>query len=284
MKNKISLQEKFAELQQEKRALLATNFYNFETIKGVLHAAASEKSPIILQLTKSSIDYLGLPVATQLARSMLNYYEVEGWLHLDHGNSYELVAACLDAGFDSVMIDASEEPFNENVAITRNIVRLAESYGANVEAELGYIAKLGQKTNTIGFTEPGDAKSFVEETGVHALAVAIGSAHGFYKDEPKIDLDRLAAIQKVTPAALVLHGASGIPHDVLREAIKRGICKINLATEIKNIFMKTLKNKLANEDEIDLRKVFPPATDAVTELVREKLRAIQIENKAQINT
>ena len=131
--------------------------------------------------------------------------------------------------------------------------------------------------------EPGDAKRFVEETGVNALAVAIGSAHGFYKDEPKLDLDRLSEIRKVTDAALVLHGASGIPHDVLREAIKRGICKINLATEIKNIFMKTLKNKLTNEDEIDLRKVFPCATDAVTELVKDKLQAIQIESNAPIN-
>ncbi|MEO8762723.1 MAG: class II fructose-bisphosphate aldolase [Ginsengibacter sp.] len=284
MTNKISLQEKFKELQQDKKALLATNFYNFETIKGVLQAACSEKTALILQLTKSSIDYMGLSVAATLARSMLKYYDVEGWIHLDHGNSYDLVARCLDAGFDSVMIDASEAPFEDNVKITRSVVKLAERYGANVEAELGYIAKLGQKTDTVGFTEPGDAKRFVEETGVNALAVAIGSAHGFYKDEPKIDLERLVEIRKATNAALVLHGASGIPHDVLRESIKRGICKINLATEIKNIFMKTLKNKLTNEDEIDLRKVFPDATDAVTDLVRNKLQAIQIESNIQINS
>ena len=283
MKNSITLQQKFKELQQQKKALLATNFYNFETLKGVLQAASSVQNPIILQLTKSSLEYLGLPVAMGLAESMLKYYEVEGWIHLDHGDSYDLVASCLDAGFNSVMIDASEKPFEENVKITRSVVKLAERYGANVEAELGYIAKLGQNTDKIGFTSPGDAKRFVEETGVNALAVAIGSAHGFYKDEPTLDLDRLSEIRKVTNAALVLHGASGIPHDVLRDAIKRGICKINLATEIKNIFMKTLKNKLTNEDEIDLRKVFPYATNAVTELVKDKLQAIQIESNAQIN-
>lgn len=283
MKNSITLQEKFKELQQQKKALLATNFYNFETLKGVLQAASSVKTPIILQLTKSSIGYLGLPVAMELAELMLKYYKVEGWIHLDHGDSYDLVASCLDAGFNSVMIDASEKPFEENVKATRSVVKLAERYGANVEAELGYIAKLGQETDKVGFTEPNDAKRFVEETGVNALAVAIGSAHGFYKDEPRLDLDRLSEIRKVTNAALVLHGASGIPHDVLRDAIKRGICKINLATEIKNIFMKTLKNKLTNEDEIDLRKVFPCATDAVTELVRDKLQAIQIESEIQIN-
>lgn len=275
MKSSMTLQKKLKEFQQSKEALLATNFYNFETLKGVLSAASSIKSPIILQLTRSSIEYLGLPVATGLAESMLKYYEVEGWVHLDHGDSYELVARCLDAGFNSVMIDASERPFAENIRITKEVVKLAEKYDANVEAELGYVAKLGQKTDRIGFTEPGEAKLFVEETGVNALAVAIGSAHGFYKEEPKLDLERLSEISKVTDAVLVLHGASGIPHDTLREAVQRGICKINLATEIKNIFMKTLKNKLAGEDEIDLRKVFPPATDAVTRLVREKLLAIQ---------
>ena len=115
MKNSITLQEKFKELQQQKKALLATNFYNFETLKGVLQAACSVKTPIILQLTKSSIEYLGLPVAMELAKSMLKYYKVEGWIHLDHGDSYNLVASCLDAGFNSVMIDASEKPFEENV-------------------------------------------------------------------------------------------------------------------------------------------------------------------------
>jgi fructose-bisphosphate aldolase class II/tagatose 1,6-diphosphate aldolase GatY/KbaY len=122
---------------------------------------------------------MGLSVAKQLAESMLKFYGVEGWVHLDHGDSYELAAACLDAGFDSVMIDASEKPFDENVRITRSVVKIAEKYGANVEAELGYVAKLGQSTNEKGFTEASEAKLFVEETGVNALAVAIGSALGF---------------------------------------------------------------------------------------------------------
>jgi len=277
MKNNISLQDKFKEVQQQQETLLATNFYNFETLKGVVEAAASAKKSIILQLTKNSIDYMGLPVAVGLAESMLKLYEVEGWIHLDHGGSYELIARCLDAGFTSVMIDASELSFEENVRITKTVVKLAEKYGANVEAELGYIPKLGQNTEKVGFTEAMDAKRFVEHTGVNALAVAIGSAHGFYKDEPKLDLDRLSEIRNATAVALVLHGASGIPHDVLREAVRRGICKINLATEIKNIFMKTLKNKLLNEDEIDLRKIFPHATNSVVDLVKDKLMAIEMQ-------
>jgi ketose-bisphosphate aldolase len=274
MKNKISLQEKLLMLRGQRKALLATNFYNFETLQGVLEAAQAAETPIILQLTRSSLDYLGLPVAVRLATSMLRQYDVEGWVHLDHGDSYDLVARCLDAGFDSVMIDASEQPFAKNVQLTRRVVKLAEEYDANVEAELGYVAKLGQQTDVVTFTEPDDARRFVEETGVHALAVAIGSAHGFYKSEPRLDLERLSAISQVTDAALVLHGGSGIPHDTLREAIRRGICKINLATEIKNIFMKTLKSRLAGEEEIDLRKIFPDATHAVSTLVRDKLEAL----------
>lgn len=283
MRSDMSLQQKLKEFQQSKKALLATNFYNFETLKGVLTAASLEKQPIILQLTRSSIEYMGLQVAAELASAMLQFYEVDGWIHLDHGDSYELAASCLDAGFDSVMIDASEKPLSENIRITKSVVKLAEKYGANVEAELGYVAKLGQKTDRIGFTEPSEAKLFVEETGVNALAVAVGSAHGFYKEEPKLDIERLSEINLITDAALVLHGASGIPHHALKEAIQHGICKINLATEIKNIFMKTLKNKLAMEDEIDLRKVFPPATGAVTSLVREKIKAIRSENYRQNN-
>ena len=270
----MKLKEKYNEIRNKSLALLATNFYNLETLQGVLKAAAITEYPIILQLTRSSIEYMGLPIAFQMAKAAIVEYEVNAWIHLDHGDSYELVAKCLDAGFDSVMIDASEKPFGENIRITRQVVKLAEKYGACVEAELGYISKLGQSSEKIGFTEPTEAKTFVEETGVDALAIAIGSAHGFYKVEPKLDLERLSRIREVTNAALVLHGGSGIPHKILVEAIKLGICKINLATEIKNIFMKTLKNRLEHENEIDLRKVFPFATQAVTELVMEKLKTV----------
>lgn len=263
--------EKLSEMQQKRSALLATNFYNYETLRGVLEAASQTKQPLILQLTKSSIDYMGLSVAVNMARAALQQYQVEGWLHLDHSDSYELIRDCLDAGFDSVMIDASEKPIEENIAITKKVVELAAKYNANVEAELGYVAKLGQSKEKTGFTDPKEAKYFVETTGVHALAVAIGSAHGFYTAEPKLDLERLQQIHDITDVALVLHGGSGIPAGSLRESINRGICKINLATEIKNIFMATLKENLLSNKEIDLRKVFPPAIHAVTALVKEKL-------------
>ncbi|MGN6495423.1 MAG: class II fructose-bisphosphate aldolase [Agriterribacter sp.] len=262
-------------MQQRKASLLATNFYNYETLKGIMLAASQAKQPVILQLTRSSIEYMGLKMAVSMARTALNQYQVEGWIHLDHGDSYELVKDCLEAGFDSVMIDASEQPLEENISITQKVVALAAKFNANVEAELGYVAKLGQSTEKSGFTEPSEAKYFVEQTGVHALAVAIGSAHGFYKQEPKLDLQRLQEINNATDVALVLHGGSGIPSESLRQAIERGICKINLATEIKNIFMTTLKGSLLQSDEIDLRKVFPPAVNEVSILVKEKLAILQ---------
>lgn len=271
----MKLQDKFIELRSRKQGLLASNFYNFETLEGVLLAAKSKGEPIILQLTRSTIDYMGLPVAYNLAKSMIDYHGVEGWIHLDHGDSYELVAQCLDTGFDSVMIDASEQSFNDNISLTKRVVKLAKSYGANVEAELGYIAKLGQEKDGSGFTRPEEAKEFVDATGVNTLAIAIGTAHGFYDKEPKLDLERLSQITSITDVALVLHGGSGVPEKSLKQAIDRGICKINLATEIKNIFMQTLKYNFSNNKEIDLRKVFPSATKQVTELVKRKLEIVK---------
>jgi ketose-bisphosphate aldolase len=268
------LKDKFLELSREGKALLATNFYNFETLSGLLQAAASKKKSVILQLSESSIHYLGLDIAAAMARAALKHYAVEGWLHLDHGSSVEMVQRCLDAGFDSVMIDASDKPFEENVKISAQVVKIAERYNASVEAELGYVAKLGQVQVINQFTQPDEAARFVQETGVHALAVAIGSAHGFYKETPMLQLDLLEKIHRATPAALVLHGSSGIPDDQLQGAIHRGIVKVNLATETKNIFMRTLKDVLSDNEEIDLRKVFPKATQSVTSLISEKLDVV----------
>lgn len=259
------------ECQMAGTAVLATNFYNYETLTAVMQAAQIMRAPVLLQLTHSSIDYLGLKQAVSMGRQAIADYGVEGWIHLDHGGSVELVERCLDAGFDSVMIDASEHSFDENVATTRRVVELACPYGVNVEAELGYVAKLGQEQGG-GFTSPEAAAKFVELTGIDALAVAIGSAHGFYKQTPHLDIPRLAAIHRATDVCLVLHGSSGIPHAQVREAIANGIVKVNLATEIKDNFMRALKSKLMSSDEIDLRKVFPEAVAPVKEMLVDKYR------------
>lgn len=271
----MKLKEKLQQLRREGRGILATNFYNLETLQGVLGAASEMDEPLILQLTQSSIEYMGLETAVNLGRTGLKQFGVEGWIHLDHGGSVELAQRCLDAGFDSVMIDGSELPFEENIKITKEVVERAKAYGAHVEAELGYVAKLGQSHDEQVFTQPDEAKQFVDETGIDALAVAIGTAHGFYKNEPELQLDLLAKIADATPAGLVLHGGSGVPASQMQAAIARGICKVNLATEIKNIFMKTLQRELRNNEEIDLRKVFPVATGEITKLVKTKLQIVQ---------
>ncbi|MFH0758958.1 MAG: class II fructose-bisphosphate aldolase [Bacteroidota bacterium] len=270
----MKLQNKLVELRRERKAILAANFYNLETLQAIVGGAGDAGAPVILQLSESSIDYIGLDVAVQMAKTALRISGVEGWLHLDHGSSIALVQRCLDAGFDSVMIDASEQSMEKNISISREAVRLAGSYGANVEAELGYIAKLNQAQDHSGFTQPEDARRFTEETGVNALAVSIGSAHGFYKEEPKLDIELLGRIRSAVDTPLVLHGSSGISDTALVEAIRNGITKINLATETKNAFMRKLKADLLETDEIDLRVVFPRATETARELIRNKLNVI----------
>jgi fructose-bisphosphate aldolase class II/tagatose 1,6-diphosphate aldolase GatY/KbaY len=213
------LQDKLLQLKADRKAILAANFYNFETLSGILQAASILKMPVILQLSESSIHYMGLTVAAAMAKAAIREYAVEGWLHLDHGSSIEIVQSCLDEGFDSVMIDASEKSLDENIRITHQVIKIAAGYNVNVEAELGFVAKLGQEQNKQGFTQPVDAIRFVNNTGVHALAISIGSAHGFYKQAPKLDIELLARISDNIPTPLVLHGSSGIPDDMLQEAI-----------------------------------------------------------------
>ena len=270
----MKLQERLSIVKASGKALLGANFYNLETLTGIIQAASTCKQPVILQLTKSSIDYMGMKTAVSMARTTSSAYNVESWIHLDHGDSVELVKKCLDAGFDSVMYDGSELPFEQNIKNTTEVVKLAKTYGANVEAELGYVAKLGQSTEKIGFTEPEEARIFVEKTGVNALAIAIGTAHGFYKETPRLDFERLKEIQRHTDVFLVLHGGSGIPDESVKQAIRLGICKINMSTETKNVFMKKLKSLMADSEEIDLRKVFPPAIQVVKDLIIHKLNLI----------
>lgn len=274
----MKLIEKFEELRNEKRAILAANFYNYETCKGIIKAASKLNQSVILQLTPASIRYMGLQTAKNIARSVSKEEGVESWLHLDHCGDVDLIKSCLDEGFDSVMIDASDQSFEQNSKITKTIVELANKYEVNVEAELGYVPKPDSIVEPDKFTEPLDVKRFIEETGVTSLAIAIGSKHGFYKGEPKLDIDRLKKIRSMTDTFLVLHGASGIPALMLKEAVINGITKVNVATETKDQFMKSLKTVLLDSDEIDLRKIFPIAIEEVQKLVEQKIKIISMIN------
>jgi fructose-bisphosphate aldolase class II/tagatose 1,6-diphosphate aldolase GatY/KbaY len=274
----LKLIEILNQVRNQNKALLAANFYNLETCKGIVKAASNLNQPVILQLTPGSIKYIGLKTAVSIARNVSIEENAQSYLHLDQCNDVEVIKSCLDEGFDSVMIDASDKNIDDNILMTRQVVKLAETYKVNVEAELGYVPKPNNEIENDRFTEPEDAKRFFEETGITSLAIAIGSKHGFYKGEPKLDITRLKEIRKITNAYLVLHGASGIPSTILREAISNGIAKVNVATDTKDLFMKSLKEIMKNSDDIDLRNIFPLAINEIQKMIEQKIKIVSMIN------
>lgn len=258
--------------RRRKRATLAANFYNAETLLGVLRAAVKCDEPIILQTSPSTLKYLGIEIAAVMAKEAIRSTGATAFLHLDHCNDLKMIKRCIELGYDSVMIDASEEPFEENVRKTKLVIEMARDYGTAIEAELGYVPKLGQTgRGSGGLTSPDEAYEFVKQTGVDFLAVAIGTAHGFYKESPKLDIDRLKLIAEKLDCPLVLHGGSGLTPKQWQSTICEGVAKINFATEIKDAFMAALRQSLCSSDNIDLRTSFPPAMQAVTDLVSAKI-------------
>ena len=256
-------------------AIAALNFYNAETLIAHVRAANALNASIILQTTEATIDYLGLPLILGMANAAATELQKPIALHLDHGSSYELAARCIDQGYTSVMIDGSKLPFTENCAITRRVVNLAHAAGVSVEGELGHVGQNNDSAAedpTASFTRPADAVRFVEETNVDALAVAVGTAHGFYKGAVQIDFQRLEEIKtKIPDTPLVLHGGSGISAELLHQSIACGIRKINFGTELKNAFTNAVKNSLCRSDDIDLRRTFQPAIAAVENISCSKI-------------
>lgn len=257
------------------QAIAALNFYNAETLLAHMRAANALNASIILQTTEATINYLGLPMIVAMANAAANEMENPVALHLDHGSTYDLAARCIEHGYTSVMIDGSKLSFADNCALTRRVTGLAHSSGVSVEAELGHV---GQNTEapadrTQYFTTADDAARFVSETDVDALAVAVGTAHGFYKGAVEIDFDRLKQINAAAPdTPLVLHGGSGVSAELLRKAIACGIRKVNFGTELKNAFTQSVKASLSSSDDIDLRRTFLPAISAVEEISKSKIR------------
>jgi tagatose 1,6-diphosphate aldolase GatY/KbaY len=260
-------------------AVAALNFYNAETLLAHIRAANSMRASIILQTTESTINYLGIGMVVAMARAAAKELAEPAALHLDHGASYELAERCVKAGYTSVMFDGSQLPFAENCALTRRVVELAHAHGVSVEGELGHVTHNDEAARDITscYTRPEDALRFVEETGVDALAIAIGTAHGFYKGEVQLDFERLDKIRAAVGerVSLVLHGGSGVPDELLRQAVAHGISKINFGTELKDAFTRAVKTSLADTDEIDLRKTFAPAICAVQQMAAAKIKLCQ---------
>ena len=292
---------------QKGYAVGAFNVNNLETILAVAEAAAEDKSPAIVAVTPSAIKYAGLPYLAKMVQIAADSSSVPMSLHLDHGEDFETAFRCIDAGFTSVMIDGSHLDFEENVALTKRVVDVAHPRGVSVEAELGRLAGVEEKTveeKEAVLTDPNAAGEFVKRTGVDALAVAVGTSHGAYKfkSEPKLDFERLKLIREKTDALLVLHGASsvpawiiekaakygaelggakGIPEEHIQKAISLGITKINIDTDLRLAFTATVREVLANSPkEFDPRKILGPAKEAVKEVVKGKMRLFRSSGRA----
>ncbi|MCW4007675.1 MAG: class II fructose-1,6-bisphosphate aldolase [Candidatus Bathyarchaeota archaeon] len=288
-------------------AIGAFNVQNLESTLAIVEAAAEEKSPVIMQITPSVIKYAGLAYIISIVKTAAQSAPVPVAMHLDHGEDFETAAKCVEAGFTSVMIDGSFLSFEENSALTKRVVDIAHRKGVSVEAELGKLAGVEERSveeKEAILTDPDAAAEFVEKTGVDALAVAIGTSHGAYKfkSEAKLDLERLKAISKKVSIPLVLHGASnvpqwivekankygaalsgakGIPEEQIKQAISLGIAKINIDTDLRLAFTATVREVLTNSPkEFDPRKILGPAKDAMKEVAKSKMRLFGSSGKA----
>lgn len=266
-------------------AIGAFNCNNMEIVQSIVAAAEAEKAPVIVQASQGAIKYAGLNYIIALARQAAEGTAVPVVLHLDHGTNFEQVMECIRFGFSSVMFDGSELPLEENIALTRKVVDIARVFGVSVEAELGRIAgtedHISVSEAEAFYTDPAEAERFFEETDVDALAVSIGTVHGQYRGEPKLDFDRLAEINRRVACPLVLHGSSGLPDETITRAVELGVRKINIDTNIREAFVASIRRTVAeNPDEIDPRRILGPARDAATEVIRQKIRLFGSSGKA----
>jgi fructose-bisphosphate aldolase class II len=281
----ISNAELLSRAKQSGYAVGAFNTNNLEITLSIVEAASAERSPVILADSPGAMKYAGVAYLAAIARIACEEVDVPVSLHLDHGLSLEDVQATLDNGFSSVMIDGSKLPFEENVEITQKVVGLARARGVSIEAELGRLVgtedEVSISEREASMTDPDQAAEFVERTGIDALAVSIGNAHGWYKGEPQLDFERLRRIRERVPIPLVLHGASGIPDQMIHEACAIGVDKINIDTEVRDAFSRAVAGFIQkNPQEIDPRKILGPARVAMREVVARKMRLFGCAGKA----
>lgn len=276
----VTTKEMLLDAQKNGYAVGAFNAENMEMVQAIVAAAENMNSPVIIQTTPGTLKYAPPKVFAGMVSRLARDAKVPVALHLDHGSSYELCETCAQEGYTSLMIDGSLLPFEENIALTRRVVAMA--CGLPVEAELGTVGgKEDDHSATPQYTDPAQAAEFVNATGVSSFAPAIGTAHGVYKAEPKLDLERLSEIRKVVSVPLVLHGTSGVPLDTVRECIRRGICKINYATDLRIAYSDAVKQSLAAKpDAYDPKKYSTEGRAAVQKRVEELIRVCGSDGKA----
>ena len=299
----VTSKEMFAKALNSDYAVGAFNVNNMEIIQGIVEAAEQENAPLILQVSAGARKYAKPAYLTKLVEAAILDTGVDICLHLDHGEDFEICKKCVDDGFTSVMIDGSKHPFEENIKITKEVVEYAHAHGVVVEAELGKLAGIEDAVNVAArdatFTVPEEAAEFVQKTGVDSLAVAIGTSHGAYKfkGEPYLDFERLKAIRDLIPETpLVLHGAStvlpefvalcneyggdipgaqGVPEEMIREAAKHGVCKVNIDTDLRLAMTAEIRKYLVEHPaDFDPRKYLGPARDAIRDMVAHKIKDV----------
>lgn len=299
----ITTKEMFKKALVNDYAVGAFNVNNMEIIQGIVDAASIENAPLILQVSAGARKYAKPAYLLKLVEAAIEDTGLDIALHLDHGEDFDICKKCIDDGFTSVMIDGSKHPFEENIALTKQVVEYAHAHGVVVEAELGKLAgvedniKVDARSAT--FTDPDEAVEFVEHTGVDSLAIAIGTSHGAYKftGEPYLDYERLKKIHSLLPdTPLVLHGASsvlkefvdrcnefggqipgaqGVPEEMIRESTKYGICKVNIDTDLRLAMTAEIRRVLIeNPKEFDPRKYLGPGRDAITKMVQHKIKNV----------
>jgi tagatose 1,6-diphosphate aldolase GatY/KbaY len=252
----------------------AFNAENMEMIQAIIASAEDLFAPVIIQTTPGTLAYGSPALYYANAAVLAASARVPVAIHLDHGDSLALAARALRAGYTSIMIDGSRKVLDGNIAVTRAVVEICEPNGVPVEGELG---RVGGKEDDVegeaGYTDPGQAARFTEETGVSSLAVGVGTAHGVYKTTPVLNTELISALEKIVPVPLVLHGASGLSPDAVRDCVSRGICKVNFATDLRIAYSDAVKEYLEkNPRTIDPKKYGGAARDAVSRLVSRLIK------------
>lgn len=279
----VTSEKMLLDAQKRGYAVGAFNCENMEMVRAIIAAAEELRAPLMLQTTPSTVKYASLDTFVGIVAAEAKKATVPVCLHLDHGSSFDLAVQAIKAGYTSVMIDGSKEDFEGNVAVSKKVADVAKAVGIPVEAELG---KVGGKEDELEAeadtnTDPQEAKEFVERTGITSLAVAIGTAHGFYVGTPVLDKERLSEIRKVVDVPLVLHGASGLSDEDVMDCVSRGICKVNFATELRKAYTDACKALLAEKPEtFDPKALGKVGMAAVTELVKNRMKVCGCDGKA----
>jgi fructose-bisphosphate aldolase class II len=276
----------FLPLAKEKKfAVGQFNMNNLEFAQAIMEAAIELKSPFIYGVSEGALKYMGIEYTVAIAEAAAKASGLPIALHLDHGSSFEVAMKCIRAGFSSVMFDGSHHSFEDNIRLTKEVVKAARAMGVSVEGELGTIGgvedDISVDEKNANLAKPSEAIRFYEETGVDCLAIAVGTAHGMYAGEPNIRFDIIEEVSQAIPVPVVLHGGSGVPDEMIRRAVQVGVGKINVNTENQVACTDAIRAALAKDSKVyDPRKYLGPARTAMAEVVKSKILLFGSNNQA----